>query len=190
MPRLRHTAAVEDTTRRAAAAWRVPVRIEDVPIGGQRFDLAADEPTRAALARAAGLLALPRLAATFDVAHRGRDGLRVTGTVAATVSQACVVTLDPVDSAIEETVDLTFVPTPGEIDVRGEVSVDAMPTIQDQPESLVNGTVDLGAIATEFLMLGIDPYPRRAGAVFAPPASGEASSSPFAALAAIKKRDE
>ena len=28
-------------------------------------------------------------------------------------------------------------------------------------------SIDLGALATEFLMLGIDPYPRKAGAEFA-----------------------
>ena len=30
-------------------------------------------------------------------------------------------------------------------------------------KSLVGGTVDLGAIATEFLILGLDPYPRKTG---------------------------
>ncbi len=47
----------------------------------------------------------------------------------------------------------------------------------EPPEPLVGGTVDLGAIATEFLILGIDPYPRKPGAEFdAPPRRpGEAS---------------
>ncbi len=38
----------------------------------------------------------------------------------------------------------------------------------EPPEPLVDGKIDLGAIATEFLLLGIDPYPRKAGAEFAP----------------------
>ena len=33
------------------------------------------------------------------------------------------------------------------------------------PETLHGGVVDLGAVATEFLILGIDPYPRKPGAV-------------------------
>jgi hypothetical protein len=60
--------------------------------------------------------------------------------------------------------------------------------VEDAPELLVDGVVDLGAIATEFLILGIDPYPRKAGAVFDPPAAGDESGHPFAALAALKER--
>ena len=55
------------------------------------------------------------------------------------------------------------------------------------PEPLVDGKVDLGALATEFLMLGIDPYPRKAGAEFAPPKVEDAGEHPFAALAALEK---
>jgi hypothetical protein len=47
--------------------------------------------------------------------------------------------------------------------------------------------VDLGALATEFLILGLDPYPRKAGAVFQPPAPAQPDESPFAALAKLKK---
>jgi hypothetical protein len=55
------------------------------------------------------------------------------------------------------------------------------------PEPLVNGSVDLGKVATEFLIIGIDPYPRKPGAVFEPTVSGEVAS-PFAALSALKKK--
>ena len=48
-------------------------------------------------------------------------------------------------------------------------------------------TIDLGAIATEFLILAIDPYPRKPGAVFQSPSAGEPAAHPFAALAALKK---
>jgi hypothetical protein len=54
---------------------------------------------------------------------------------------------------------------------------------------LIGGAVDLGAIATEFLMLGIDPYPRAPGAVFEPPAADDRGGGPFAALAALKRKD-
>ncbi len=57
----------------------------------------------------------------------------------------------------------------------------------EPPEPLVDGTVDLGALATEFLILGIDPYPRKAGAQFAPPKVEDAGEHPFAALEALKK---
>ena len=57
----------------------------------------------------------------------------------------------------------------------------------NDPEPLIGGVVDLGALATEFLILGLDPYPRKAGAVFQPPAQAQPDESPFAALAKLKK---
>jgi hypothetical protein len=150
------------------------------------MELVADESTRAAVAKLAGLAALPRLVAAFDVTRRG-DGLRVVGSVSATVGQTCVVTLEPLENDVEEEVDLLFSPSsaPEIIEEDGsEVEI----TDPDAPEPLIGGVIDLGAIATEFLILGLDPYPRKPGAVFEQPTSDDPSSHPFAALAELKKR--
>jgi uncharacterized metal-binding protein YceD (DUF177 family) len=166
---------------KSVPSWSVPVRWEDVPEAGMRVELAAEAPVRAELARATGLQAMPRLAAQFDVTRHGREGLRVAGTVSATVRQTCVVTLEPVENEIREEVDLTFVPRAAEAAAHGAEAPNA-------PEPLIDGTVDLGAIVGEFLVLGIDPYPRKPDAVFSPPVSGEEGDHPFAALAPLKKR--
>ena len=47
--------------------------------------------------------------------------------------------------------------------------------------------IDLGALATEFLLIGIDPYPRKPDATFQAPEVEDDSTRPFAALAALKK---
>ena len=57
----------------------------------------------------------------------------------------------------------------------------------EPPEPLVDGTLDLGGLAVEFLILGIDPYPRKAGAQFSPPKAEDAGEHPFAALESLKK---
>jgi uncharacterized metal-binding protein YceD (DUF177 family) len=166
--------------------WSVPFALEDIPEAGSSVDLVADGPAREAIAVLASLTGLPRLQARFNLTRQGSDGVHVAGTVSATVKQACVVTLEPVQSEVEETVDLLFMPPqpapePGQ---GGELSLDAA----EPPEVLVNGVVDLGAVATEFLLLGIDPYPRKEGVVFdAPVATPDPSAHPFAALAALKK---
>ena len=59
----------------------------------------------------------------------------------------------------------------------------------DAPEPLIGNSVDLGAIASEFLMLAVDPYPRKAGVAFEPPAKEADTGGPFAALAALKKKE-
>ena len=51
----------------------------------------------------------------------------------------------------------------------------------------MDGVVDLGAIATEFLILGLDPYPRKPGAVFEPPRERDSDGGAFAALAGWSK---
>ena len=167
--------------------WSAPVAVHDVPETGRRIDLVADENTRAALAAAIGLAALPRLAASFDVTRHGREGLRVVGRVSATVGQTCVVTLEPIDNEIDEAVDLTFVPSATE-QAPDDGGARKQAAAEDAPEPLVGGVVDLGVVATEFLTLGIDPHPRKPGAEFtAPDAGDDDAAHPFAALAALKK---
>jgi hypothetical protein len=158
------------------------VRPDEVPEDGRRIELEADEATRDALAHAAGLDALLSLTARFDLARHGAEGVHVVGTVLARVRQICVVTLDPVESDIEEAVDLLFMPAQAR-------PRDADPAIEaaEGPEPLIGGVVDLGAVATEFLMLGINPYPRKPDAVFTPPAVEKGGGHPFEALAALKK---
>ena len=89
--------------------WSVPIRLDDVPPDGRRFDLQADEQSRAAIARAAGIDGLARLEAHLDV-HPEGGGLRVSGAVEATVAQTCVVTLDPLLNEVREAVDVAFHP--------------------------------------------------------------------------------
>jgi hypothetical protein len=89
-------------------------------------------------------------------------------------------------SELEEAIELVFVPQ-NEMSSQAGSAEKRLP--QGEPtETLRDGIVDLGAIATEFLILGIDPYPRKPGAVFdAPQAKENVAAQPFAALAALKK---
>jgi uncharacterized metal-binding protein YceD (DUF177 family) len=168
--------------------WSHKVSAEHVPEAGLHVDLQADEATRAALAKAAGLRDLPRLVASLDVTRYGRGGLRVDGDLSATVGQTCVVSLEPVENELNEPIDVVFGPSAGGslADESGEATMrfgDA-----ELPEPLVGGEIDLGAIVTEFLMLGIDPYPRKEGVEFeGPRQTDDPAGHPFAALAALKK---
>ncbi|HWP24859.1 MAG TPA: DUF177 domain-containing protein [Xanthobacteraceae bacterium] len=165
--------------------WSVPVAVAEVPDTGRRFDLVADAITRAAIAKFADLPQVARLEAEFELTRQARNGLRVVGRVSATVEQTCVITLEPMLSEIEEDVDLMFVPAS---EIASYAYDDNTFEDDDPPELLQDGTVDLGAVATEFLVLGIDPYPRKPGSVFTPPQDDEAGTDhPFAKLAALKK---
>jgi hypothetical protein len=173
------------STAPSTVPWHIPVAVEEVAETGQHFDLVADAPVRGAVAKIVGLRDLPRFEANFDVTRRG-SGLHVVGSVSATVGQNCVVTLEPLANEVEETIDLIFEPPPklaeaAEADGRHGVK-------WDDPEPLVGGVIDLGALATEFLILGLDPYPRKPGAVFEPPQDAKREQGPFAALGRLAKR--
>jgi uncharacterized metal-binding protein YceD (DUF177 family) len=167
--------------------WSVPVAVDDIPETGLHLEIDAPEPVRAEIAGLAGLRELGRLSGVFDLTRRGA-GVRVTGNVSARVGQTCVVTLEPVESDIDEPVDLRFAPQAVAPASAKSETVAAHTSDEDPPDPLFGGKLDLGAIATEFLLLGIDPYPRKPGAEFAPVKPDDASAKPFAALEALKKR--
>lgn len=168
--------------------WRVPVAVADVAETGEHMDLVANAETRVAIAPIAGLRELPRLEASFDLMPHSGGGLRVTGRVSATVGQSCVVTLEPLTNEVEEEIDLLYMPpaaaAPAAVDDESEAEAEPK---WDDPEPLIGGTVDLGALATEFLILGLDPYPRKSGAVFEAPRDNRPEAGPFAGLAGLMK---
>ena len=80
-------------------------------------------------------------------------------------------TLEPIENQVDEAVDLLFLP-------RGAcredpVDVEAVEAGVIRRKRSVDGAIDLGAVATEFLLLGLDPYPRKPGAVFEAPPAGD-----------------
>ena len=173
--------------KKTGSLWSVPVAVEDIPDTGLHIAIDAPAATRAELAELAAVRELPQLSAVFDLTRQGA-GVHVAGQVSARVGQTCVVTLEPIESDIQEAVDLTFVPAPAGGALAEPKSARKRTSGGDEPpEPLVDGTLDLGALAIEFLILGIDPYPRKAGAQFAPPKVEDAGEHPFAALESLKK---
>jgi uncharacterized metal-binding protein YceD (DUF177 family) len=164
-------------------SWSVPVAVDDIPDTGLHVEIDAPDAIRAQLIGFAGLRELRRLSGVFDLVRQGAS-VRVSGQVNAQVGQTCVVTLEPIESEVQEFVDLKFAPSL----VAEPKSETTEAGKEEPPEPLSGGKVDLGAIATEFLLLGIDPYPRKAGAEFSPQKSEDGSAKPFAALEALKKR--
>jgi Large ribosomal RNA subunit accumulation protein YceD len=170
--------------------WSVPVAVPDIPDAGLHMEIEAPPEARAQLAALANVREVPRLSAVFDLKRRGAS-VHVAGQISALVGQTCVVTLEPMESSLHEGVDVLFAPpTAGATAADGEIEVPAFAGADEPPEPLVDGKVDLGAIATEFLILGVDPYPRKPGAEFAARKADEPGAHPFAALEALKKRPD
>ncbi len=62
------------------------------------------------LAKLWEVLSVEKLAADLKISRWKRDGIRVKGNVRAKIVQACVVTLDPVESEIDENFEHIFIP--------------------------------------------------------------------------------
>ena len=90
------------------------------------------------------------------------------------------------EAQVDEAIDVAFVPV-GATSLDDYSSGEVEVTLEDAPEPLVGNAIDLGAIATEFLVLGLDPYPRKPDVVFETPPAGDEPAHPFAALAGLKK---
>ena len=165
--------------------WSVPVAVDNIPETGLHIEAKAPAEVRAQLVKLANLRDLPHLSAVFDLTRRG-GGVHVAGQVEARVGQTCVVTLEPLENDLDEPIHVLFAPRL-EVAAKDD-GADRRAGDEEPPEPLIEGKVDLGAVATEFLLLGIDPYPRKAGAEFAAVKTADDSARPFAALEALKKR--
>ena len=162
------------------------IRVEAIPREGQTVTFEADAAEREALAAFLKLAPIEALSAALALTRSGSGGVKVTGAVHGELTQVCVVSLEPFPATVDEEIDVRFAP-------RAEDGAAGKPwtepesfsmTDEGEPDPIVDGKIDLGALAAEFFALGLDPYPRKPGATFESPEEPDATVSPFAALAA------
>jgi hypothetical protein len=169
--------------------WSVPVVVAQIPDTGLHREFEASVVARQALADTGGLREVLSADASFDLSPMRQGRVHVIGRVKARIGQTCVVTLDPVENEIDEAIDLIFAP-PEQIPALADLvdeTAESDAEIPDPPEPIMAGMIDLGRVATDALFLGIDPYPRKPGAVFEPPAApADPEDHPFAALKVLR----
>ena len=169
------------------------IRVGHVSHNPLEVRIEADARERAALARLWDILGVEALAAELKLRRWKKDGVKVTGTVHAEVTQACVVTLDPVAQVIDEEVEEIFVPEGSPLaripaNDAGEIVVD--PDGPDLPEPFTGDEIDVGTLVAEIVAMALDPYPRKPDARFEDHEEGDAEDgrkpSPFAVLKNLK----
>jgi len=158
------------TRRLAGSPVSYRVNVARLPRSGLPVWLEADAEQRRALAAAHGLESVETFRFDLTLVPWKAQGVRVTGRVRAEITQACVVTLDPVSAVVDAAVEAALVPEGSKLAAPrwaepGEMILDAEGP--DAPETFAGDSVDAGALAEEFFALAIDPYPRKAGASIA-----------------------
>jgi hypothetical protein len=160
------------------------LRLSEIGRGGRHFDLEVDESARADMAKTLGLVSLPRFRAALDVAP-WLDGAEICGAWTGAVVQTCGVSLDDFETPLSGKFLVRVVPH-GSLNAPSPgAEVDLDPEADDPPDVLEDDVIDLGAYVLEHLALEIDPFPRKPGAVFAPPETAQIIS-PFASLRDLK----
>lgn len=144
-------------------AFSMPVEAASIGPRGTAREVRPNPADRAAIAAALDLLALDQLTAEISLRRLASGLIEVSGTLKASVTQACVVTLEPVAAEISDSFRVTFgaadaLPTLAEIEL-AEIEIDY--EAFDPPEPIVDGIIDLGPLVVEHLSLALDPYPRK-----------------------------
>ena len=178
----------------ADPGFRWLVRLEAIGPGGVTLSALAKPSECAALAARYGIRSVASLGATAELWRKGSGaGARVQ--IVADVVQSCIVTLEPVQGHIDQTFEVDFLPREGAQPAE-TAGANGRAREGGDFEPIIGGTLDLGAVACEYLSLAIDPYPRKPGAEFAAAEYGGAGSrggekvdsagrSPFAGLGGL-----
>lgn len=150
--------------------------------------LTASTEECAALARRFDLVRIDRLEARIML---DKDGVATTavGRLLADIVQSCAVSGEDLPVSIDEPVSLRFVPegAPSAPDEEIELEADELDEM-----AYAGSQFDLGEALAQTLALAIDPYAEGPNAEAARKAAGlnePEASGPFAALAALKKKD-
>ncbi len=171
-----------------ANEFSVVVRLDDIGAGASQHTIVANEIQRAALAKRFDLVRIDELTADISVAKTAA-GIAANGHLHAKLVQTCTATAADVPAAINEPIDLLFIPEPtegSEVDLASE-ECDTM--FHD------GRGVDIGEVAAQSMGLALNPYPRSKGAEKALRAAGvrneeeeKIASGPFAMLAGLKSK--
>jgi hypothetical protein len=170
--------------------FRRVTRVDALPTEGQTVTIEANSAEREALAAFLKLPSIESLVASFTLVRSQSVGVRVTGAVHGELTQVCVVSLEPFAATVDEDIDLRFAPRRDDGAARRAAAEAGTFSMADvgEPDPIIDGKIDLGALAAEFFALGLDPYPRKPGVSFRPPEEPEATVSPFSALASRAPR--
>lgn len=173
------------------------IRLADLPNRKRSaFTVEPDAPARAAIAQALGIEGLRKLRLSGALLPVGKHDWHLEAALGATAQQACVVTLDPMITRIDETITRDYVadyvaPDTPEAEMPDDDTTDPLPA-----------SLDLVAVMMEALALALPAYPRKDGAqtgtaVFTEPGKAplrDEDTRPFAGLAdlrnAIAKKDD
>ena len=171
------------------------LRVADLPQNAATpFEFTPDAKALREIATEMGVDALRKLRFKGEIRGTGQKDWRLTADIGFTVVQPCVVTLEPVTSRVDVTIERTFLA--GLKEEFGEDEEIEMP--EDDNVEPLGSHIDPYEVMLESLALNLPLYPRKDGAALGESvhtAPGVApmrdeDTRPFAGLAALKDQLE
>ncbi len=148
--------------------WPVAVTFSEVSRRDVSLDLEADAAVRAAIVRRLDLVSLSGFEASVRLSA-WLDGAVLEGRWNAELEQACVVTLDPVVTALSGRFSVRLLPVGSPNTPQDEPDSVIDPEADDPPDLVEGLAIPVGDYLVEHLALELDPFPRKPGAIFVPP---------------------
>lgn len=165
-------------------------RVADLPTKRQtRFAYRPDANERSEIAKALGLQGLKKLSFTGEISPLGRRDWRLTAKLGASITQGCVVTLEPVNTRIDAEITREFHKE------LGEPTGDEFEMPEDDTVEELGDFIDPYLIMQESLAIEMPDYPRSptaeaANTIVTEPgkaAMTDDDAKPFAVLADLLK---
>ena len=153
------------------------------------FDETPSEAEAEAIRASLGLRGLRKVRFTGEISPLDKKGWRVTGALGASLTQSCVVSMEPVKTRMDIEVNLRFLP-------ESMVEYDTPEDVLEDDIELLTSIIDLGHVAVEALSLAMPEYPRAETAELtqttaAPPGIApmkDEETKPFAGLEALREK--
>lgn len=152
--------------------WSVLVDLQEVTANAKKMRISAAEDERKALCKRLDLAVISSLSADVTLHREKGNVIHVNGLMKANVTQHCVVTMDPVQTQIEQTFegwyadqDRIVMLAKARHERLGRLANSEIPILDEKedPEPLTNGMIDIGELVVQSLSLELDRFPRRRG---------------------------
>lgn len=132
-----------------------------------------------ALAKRLNVLSVDDL--TAEVKLQKGDLIQVNGHFDAHITQSCVVTGQPIKEAVSDSFEEFFC-----LHSRHDAPIDLDMESPDI-EAIEDGRIDVGELVIEYLILGLNPFPRKSDVPLVVAGDEEKRENPFAVLEKLKK---
>jgi len=165
--------------------FSMPVSVSALPAEGRSFSFSLDETTRRAVAKRFAIPAVKKFEADLTLVPMA-GGARVTGKIEARLVRECVASLEPLEEALDETVDIVFDRALNSDIAPEDMDLETL-AAEGNREPLTGDEIDIGELSIQQISLAMDPFPRLKNAVsLADKYGADRATSPFDVLAKLK----